>query len=153
MERFPRAVRGRGPPLAQVPMGRRWKSLRSATLRPPRSGRRRRPPGQCPRPIETLRSQVLREYPVVSLAPRERRNQPRRVGSEPDCARSGLGVKQAGRAAVLNGQVGDLASAKIEHFGETGTSEGEQSQRRRMPGVFLTVAVEHGAEAFKLLLH
>ena len=89
-----------------------------------------------PERVETVRREGIGEYPHRALGSGQRREKLRRFRSEPDRARSGLGVLNASARAVI-AELPNLVPLEVEDFGEPRVGQRQQPDGRDRPALFL----------------
>lgn len=107
-------------------------------------------PDPDPERVETRCSEVFGKDPRFAVPPGRHRLDRHRFRTEPQGARAGLRIFEAGACAVLI-QCADFAPFGTEHFGEPGTGQGQQTDRRNLPRTVGGVPVQHRAEAFEFV--
>ena len=116
-----------------------------------KAGQSRLLPDTAPEFVEPRRREFVGKHALCAVRVRQRRDQLRRFRPELDRARPGLGVLDA-RARAILGQGADLVPSQVDDFGEPGPGQGQQSQRRDLPGAIPGVPVQHRAKPRKLVL-
>ena len=107
-------------------------------------------PDAHPERVEPARRELFGKHPRGFFRPRQCREHTRSLLSEPDRARSGLGVFETDARAVL-AKFADFLPCEVEDFGQARPGERQQPDRGHRPPRLGLVRVQDRAEAFEFV--